>query len=227
MLREPGGEAKEELRVSRMASVQWSADGKTIYGTDQHIRPAAKGGLIEEGRKWWRYEVATGKVTELDIPEKYSIWQETPDGKGLLCLQTTGEQEVKPRVLIPKVATVVTPTGKFEPKVLIPEEVNVAPMAAFPDGKRWVVISIEFGKRKVGVYTQGDKKPVWWGTEVSLSQFAVSPDGKRVAYSNYVSQRLAGGRETEVYDLCVADADGKNVKKILTTGKYITHIDWR
>jgi hypothetical protein len=227
MLREPGGKAKEAVQVSRTVSVRWSADGKTLYGTDQHLRPSPKGGTEEAGRRCWRYEIASEKFTEMDIPKEYDLWRETPDGEGLVCTKALGWQEVAPQTQMRKLATAITPLDKFEPKVVIPGEVNVFPLAAYPDGKRWVVTSVSAYKRKIGVYTTGEKKPEWWITEVVLPESAVSPNGKRVGYTTEVVQPEAEVRKPETYELWVADADGKNPMKVCTTDKYVTRIDWR
>jgi dipeptidyl aminopeptidase/acylaminoacyl peptidase len=227
MLREPGGKPKEAVQVSYTASVRWSADGKSLYGIDQHLRPSPKGGKVEAGRRCWRYVIATEQFTEMDIPKDYDLRRETPDGKGVVYEQTTGKQEVEPNVLMSKLQTVVSPLEKFEPKVVIPEEVNVSPVAAFPDGKRWLVIDITPYKRKVGVYTTGEKKPEWWGVKVGLPAFAVSPDGKRVAYTTRAEQEDSAVRKPDEYQLWVADGDGKNAKKLATFDDYVTHIDWR
>jgi hypothetical protein len=227
MLREPGGKSKEVLLVSHQSSVLWAADGKSLYGMDQKLVEGGKGGLVAAGRQCWRYELDSGKQTMLDIPEKYTIRSETPGGKQLLCSQTTGTKRIDEQTLIRKSALVITAADKFEPKVLIADEVDVFPMAMFPDGKRWLVGEVTPYMHDIGVFTLGEKKPVWWGLKAHFAGCAVSPNGKRVAYWLHHDQDEKTAPKREEYELWVADADGKNAIKIYTADKWVNRLHWR
>lgn len=227
MLREPGGQSKEVLLVSHQASVLWSADGKSLFGRDQKLVEGGKGGLVEAGRQCWRYELDSGKQTMLDIPEKYTLIGETPGGQDWVCAEKTGTKRIDEQTLIEKSALVVTGAEKFEPKVLIADEVDVFPRRMFPDRKRWLVSEVTPYERDIGVYTLGEKKPLWFGLKAHYAGFAVHPSGKKLAYATAELFPQDGKRRADKIELYVADADGKNAKKIFGSDKDIFHLDWR
>lgn len=227
MLREPGGKSKEVLLVSHRASVIWSADSRSLYGTDQMLVENGKGALVEAGRQCWRYELETDKQTMLDIPEKYTFLRETPDGQAWVCAEKTGIKRIDEQTLIEKSAIVVTGAAKFVPKVLIADEVDVFPLTMFPDGKRWLVSEVTPYEHDIGVYTLGEKKPVWFGLKAHYAGLAVHPRGKRVAYATNDLFPEEGKRRPNKIELWVADTDGKNAKKIFGCKEDLYHLVWR
>jgi hypothetical protein len=221
-VREAGGEPKPLLTFDRRPDLIWSADSKTLYGHeyDPGTKPPPP---YEECWKNWSIDIATGKQTDLDVPAHFCVWAMKPDGKGFYYFGANGSQPTGPGTGHIRTEMVIDVT-KPEPKVLIPADLCVRPLAAFPDGKRWVVKRIH--KCEWGVYTAGEKDVALWNVEGYCwpDGVAVSPDGKRVAYAIDVAGK--GAREREIH-LCTADGDGTNSVTILKTDKYIRYIDWR
>jgi hypothetical protein len=209
-VRESGGEPVRLAKLNRTTNaVYWSADGKTLFAQawDEKWPPAGT---------WWSelIDAKTGERTKLDAPGDCVPWGFAPGGDLLFTRQDrrSGRREL-----------LTSPAANFDPTVVLPTDLDVEPLAVFPDGKRWLVRRER--ERGIGVFKTGEAEVTYWAGEKWYSDAAaVSPDGTRVAFENWHS--IPKEKRFE-HDLWVADADGKNAKKVFTSAKNITRIDWR
>jgi hypothetical protein len=215
----------------------WSPDGKRVVCTDEDENARKPGAKFEANWRSWAVDAATGKRAELDVKGEYRPFGFTPAG-GLLCVRTLDPVPVGETtgVTAPARETVTTGLKEFDPQVVIPGRLNLRPLAAFPDGRRWLVSPI--GTGGLAVYTAGEKQAVAWAEPpTEWDRVAVSPDGKRVAYS-VRPDPLARQRQVKAWkgpgdpppeegELWVADADGTNAKKVWEPHQPIGFIDWR
>jgi Tol biopolymer transport system component len=221
----PGGGKGLRLPQVSVHSLFWSPDGKAVAGSfrDRFAKQPNSWGRLTN----FRIDTASGERTNLHTVTEYRAIAFTPDGQGLVCTRQFDKPPVNSRQ-VTAFETAVTPTDKMAPTVVLADPLDLHPLAAFPDGKRWAVSKLEDGKEwKLGVYTAGERRPVWWDTVVKdmTIPVAVSPDGKRVVYAlNPGWQKDERGKAAVVW---VADADGKNVVKLWESESRVFSIDWR
>lgn len=208
-VRTADGERSPLLTVEdRVGRVVWSADGKVLYCC---VHPD---GMPVKTWKCCALDAATGKRATFGVPAGADLVGVMP-ATGDLILTVPGEGD--------GTATVTTPATKYDPTAVIPAKSGAEPLAAFPDGKRWLVRSS--ATPGVGVYTTGDKAVTAWEKNTTTATAgAVRPDGKRVAYvATVITRDLA----PPTYELWTADPDGTNAKKVMESDKPVERLEWR
>jgi hypothetical protein len=208
-----GGKAKEVFKLQHLSRVFWAADGKAVVASGLDVekgnQPAAN---RHECWASWQVDTATGQPTPLDAKGQYRAWGWSADGKVLLCVRTFDLRAVGKGVQAPKIETVRTQPDKFAPEVVIPAEVDQVPLAALPDGKRWVLKTTNDG---LAVYSAAGGLKAWADFEKTFVVcVAPSPDGKRVAVGTQPK-------------LVTADPDGGDRKTVWEPKANIVDIDWR
>lgn len=205
-VRTADGERVPLLTVDdRVGRVVWSADGKSLYCC---VHPD---GMPVTTWKCCAIDVATGKRTTFGVPAGAELVGVAPTTGDLILTIPGGADGL---------ATVTTPPTKYDPTEAIPAKLGVEPLAAFPDGKRWLVRA----NGGVGLYTAGEKAVAAWEKAANVPVGAVRPDGKRVAYIAAISTR---DFTPPTYELWTADPDGTNAKKVTESDKPVTRVEWR
>jgi hypothetical protein len=216
-----GGKAKELFKVQHAAHLLWSPDGKAVYVSGLDVEKGNQP-AVKRNESWlsWTVDAATGRPTPLDAKGEYRAWGFTPKGDELLCVRTFDLRPVGKGVQAPKVETVRTKLDAFDPKGVIPAEADLTPLAALPDGERWVVYT---PKEKVGVYSAKGELTEWPDIPGdSVPHAAVAPDGKRLAFAVHHAAKPGVRRA-----VLVSDANGGDVKTVWEPKVNILDIDWR
>jgi hypothetical protein len=214
------GEPVMKVEMRSPNALFWSADGKNLVGTLNDDR-GIKGNDL--GYRSWRMDAVTGVKTSLDLPGDCVLVAPVPNSDKVACLRHTYTQPLGPREGF-KVETelLTTDPDKFAPTTVIETVSTWPPVAVFPDGKRW----LRHSSGEVGVHTVGEKEPKKWKRDPYVSEIALRPDGKRVAFAFFEWKKEL--KDTR-WELWTADPDGTNAVKVLTRDddKYLSHIDWR
>jgi hypothetical protein len=198
----------------------WAPDGKSVYGNSRDPSANPNPGRPADWSNW-RIDVVTGRKTDLTLPAEYRAWGLGPKDGELIFLRhylanVGGGRSVG------RVDTVTSTVSEFDPKEVFPGALELYPLATFPDGKRWIV---QWPPTKIGAFTVGDEKPTRWDKlpKYAGEAFAISPDGKRIAFQ--VLNRQVGN--TDPATLWVCDADGTNAKQVWESKARGLAIDWR
>jgi RNA polymerase sigma factor (sigma-70 family) len=222
--------------------IAW-ADGKTLFltrvadGTD--VSQAVMAGKVLP-RKTVRYDAATKKENEVELPNGHEVQDVSPDGKTLLTRIKVWNGGFGKTAY----SSFLVPLDTLKAKRLGDEGDGFEIARLSPDGTRVVGTrttlsrSLEPGVFLADVKTgKAEKVPLAKEVEDGLVNGCVAwaPDGKRLAvlWEGAAGGALGGGgggggAPVPGKGLMVMDADGKNEKMIRTfaTNESVLHIDW-
>ena len=193
----------------------WSPDGREL-----HVNTGTPG---LKGVQHLRASLKTKKLTALDLLKTHLVTDWTRDGKYFLTTGVGDGDEWMPQSL-----HLMRMDGTEHEALTGPRD--VARMGRLsPDGKRLLCISND----KLAVLTlgfPGSPVPVQGIAEnVTVVDYAWSPDGKRIAYATGTTRILTPEELRKVESrLIVADPDGKNAKVLRSVkGRLISRVHWR
>ncbi len=214
-----GKEEKELAKLSAPRGHFWSADGKSVYAVEEDDEQADRNprGRGEFNRSWV-IDAASGEKKKLDVGGPYRPAGLIPGTGKIVCVRFIKGDGPGANGRQTKVETVTTAADKFDPAVVIPEEGGAVPLAAFPDGKRFLARG--HATDEIGIYDTAAKTFTEWKTQKGRTAFALRPDGKRVAFTQ-------GVEKGNVWSVFVADPDGTNASVVWKSDSPIYEIDWR
>lgn len=206
-----GDVVTELATVKSLHYLFWSPDGKRLYGSSWSGRPRSDDN--------WRMDPETGERTPLPISDGYKVWGFTPDGGKLLCIRELGLAGWRHSEVVR------TDPDEFRPEVVIPADLEVGPVALFPDGVTWVVT---IGAGRFGTYTTGERAAHPWPWKCKFTRGAlVSPDGSRVVV-NYVGYSTPDGEgDMSGAGLDTLATDGSDFRPVWKHGQWVEKLDWR
>jgi hypothetical protein len=222
---------QELTEVPHLDRLFWSPDGSTVYASGLDVE-AGKDPNKKRHECWlnWAIDAKSGKAKPLDLGGEYRVAGLTADGKSFVTLRTFGQRLVGKGVWGPELETHLTDLATLKHAKLIGADVEVTPLAAFPDGKRWLVQMETGPKPWLRVFAPADgtltQLAEWNDDDVLLRKtIRLSPDGKRLAYVRHVF----APDDRKRAELVVADSDGKNAKPVFQVDPklYIPVVDWR
>jgi len=226
------------LDTVRLNSLNWMADGKTLY-----VRGYEDGG--DGSLANWICDPVTQKRTPLKVPKDFFVRALSPDGK------TSVVDEWKMSADTWHQRAHLWTLGTGEPTALLELNQsfdNLTPQFS-PDGKRLLckvkhygsykplgsgsldrtdfkfndLLEIDLATKKRTVVKELGEKPEW-----RIAGFAWSPDGGRIAYVETKSLPRPPGQSADAFRVTVCDPDGRNAKVIHTAeGSWLVGFDWK
>lgn len=227
-LDDAGGELPEPVTSGWFRNLCWSADGRTAFIT-LGVGEEKNGPVVTLlHTRVFGHDTVTGKQNSLDVGHGQQVWDVSADG-GTFLTSTYGH---RPDTLKRNTPFLINARSPDPQPLRLPEE--MVALGLHPDGKRvFVQYAAPF-----------DGPPGWpetrieylvfdpdTGTAVSLdweerfktahptrhvSDWSISPNGKRVVFGWWVWVSEPGRMERMAYRLGVSDLDGRNLKVIRT-----------
>jgi RNA polymerase sigma factor (sigma-70 family) len=191
----------------------WSPDGSQL-----HVNLGTPG---TKGVTHLRVDLKAKKVTTLDVLKTHLVNEWSCDGKYLVTTRVGDGDEWDPKGVY-----LMNPDGT-EHRMLTDAAIHGR---LSPDGKRLLctdhnsrLFVLEVGKP--GSLTAVEGVP----EKLQVTEFAWSPDGRRIAYTTGVFQQPDPGDLEKIESrLVVADPDGKNAKVLRSAkGEFIRLAGWR
>lgn len=207
-----------------------SPDGKAVGLVVRKRRAAARGPLQFENSL---VDVATKRVTKLDLPANHQLTGIAPDRSWVLSL----EYNVPAAEGVPPYRIYSLAVAGGKPRLLSGKLSVMFGTRISPDCKRVLMFAVdpevERSKRAVAAYIvevstgrprriAGHEKQLW-------SSGIWSPDGKRIAYAwreRNDDGKPVGANGIPPTRVEVCDADGKNARTVLTTKEMIKLLGW-
>jgi RNA polymerase sigma factor (sigma-70 family) len=166
--------------------IAWAADGQSVYlsriadGTDVSLEAAA-GKLLP--RKTVRYDLATKKETEVELPTGHEVQDVSPDGKTMLT-RTVVWNGIQSKTTY---SSFVVPLDTLKPKAFGEADDEFMLARFSPDGKKVAGIQTSFVKSKqVGVFVADladgkfERVPLEVGVLGGYGGVTWAPDGKQL-----------------------------------------------
>ena len=226
------------LDTVRLNSLNWMADGKTLY-----VRGYEDGG--DGSLANWIYDPVTRKRTPLKVPKDFFVRAFSPDGKTAVADEWKMSADTWHRRAHPWTLGTDEPTALLD---LNQSFDNLTPQFS-PDGKRLLckvkhygsykslgsgsfdrtdfkfndLLEIDLATKKRTVVKELGEKPEW-----RIAGFAWSPDGGRIAYVETKSLPRPPGQSADAFRVTVCDPDGRNAKVIHTAERsWLVGFDWK
>jgi Tol biopolymer transport system component len=193
----------------------WAPDSREL-----HVSTGTPG---LKGVQHLRASLKTKKLTSLDLLKTHLVTDWTPDGKYFLTTEVGNGAEWMPQSL-----HLMKQDGTEHDALTGPRDTALMARLS-PDGKRLLCMS----NNKLCVLTigkPGSPTPLQGIAEnVTVVDYAWSPDGKRIAYTTGTTRILKPEELRKVESrLIVADPDGKNPKVLRSIkGQLIGRVHWR
>jgi len=213
--------------AQHLAACFWLPDGKSVAASGLDIALGNQPQLFRhQCWKSWSVESATEKETKIELDGEYRIVGLTPDAKQYIAARTFDPIPVGNGVLSPQIETHLVDCKTLKKTLVLKPELEVAPVAILPDGKKWIVTKVSGAdqRRRFGLLNIKDDTFTELPDQITPYDNAVfSPDGKQIL----VSQRVVSndGKATGV--LILIDVDGMKARKLYDSSSVITSIDWR